>query len=175
MGASVTQYIHLGSKELTLNAEYYRTEFEKQMVTDLDYNIRDMYAYFSTGRSYANNFQIEAKTSPARGWEVTAAWRWNDNELYTGGKLQRRALTSRYKAMAAVSYQTPLKTWQFDVNAQFNGGGRVPTTLGNPEGMTRQNTFGSYQMYNAQITKWFRRWSIYAGCENIGTSCKKTL
>ena len=51
---------------------------------------------------------------------------------------------------------------------QLNGGGRIPTTEGNPDGMTRPNTFGSYQMYNAQITKWFRQWSLYVGCENIG-------
>ena len=28
-------------------------------------------------------------------------------------------------------------------------------------------------MYNAQITKWFRVWSVYVGCENIGNFVQK--
>ncbi len=51
---------------------------------------------------------------------------------------------------------------------QLNGGGRIPTTEGNPIEYQRASHFGSYQMFNAQLTKWFRYWSIYAGCENIG-------
>lgn len=168
MGLSVTQYVNIGSKQLTLNAEFYHTEFEEQMVTDMDISPRLLHAYFATSRGYANNFQIEGKIEPVRGLELTAAWRWNDNELRLNDQLQRRPLTSRYKSLIALSYQTPLKTWQFDANMQINGGGRVPTTSGNPEEYARTRTFGSYQMYNAQITKWFRRWSIYAGCENIG-------
>ncbi len=166
-GGSVTQYLSLGSKDITLIAEFFHTTFERQLVTDMDVSPRSLHAYFSNHHSYANNLQFEARVTPAKGLDVTAAWRWNDNELYLAGKRQRRPLTSRYKALVAISYQTPLKTWQFDANMQLNGGGRIPTTEGNPDGLTRSNTFGSYQMYNAQITKWFRRWSLYAGCENI--------
>lgn len=168
MGGSVTHYATIGGKTLTLSAEFFHTEFERQMVTDMDESARTLHAYYSTRRGYANNLQVEARMTPIRGMDVTAAWRWNDNEVFLAGVMRRRPLTSRYKALVALSYQTPLKTWQFDANAQFNGGGRIPTTADNPEGLRRPNTFGSYQMYNAQVTKWFRRWSIYAGCENIG-------
>lgn len=168
MGGSVTHYATIGGKALTLSTEFFHTEFERQMVTDMDESARTLHAHFSTRRGYANNLQVEARTEPLRGLDVTAAWRWNDNEVYLAGVMRRRPLTSRYKALVALSYQTPLKTWQFDANAQFNGGGRIPTTEDNPEGLRRPTSFGSYQMYNAQVTKWFRRWSIYAGCENIG-------
>ena len=168
MGLSITQYVNIGSRQLTLNAEFYHTEFERQMVTDMDISPRLLHAYFATSRGYANNFQIEGRIEPVRGLELTAAWRWNDNELRLNDQMQRRPLTSRYKSLVALSYQTPLKTWQFDANMQINGGGRIPTTSGNPDKYARATTFGSYQMYNAQITKWFRRWSVYAGCENIG-------
>ena len=167
-GGSLTQYVNIGSKQLTINAEYFRTQFQSQLITDLDDSPRTLHAYFAKSRGYANNIQLECRTSPVRGLEVTAAWRWNDNELTLGGTKRRRPLTSRYKSLIAVSYQTPLKTWQFDANMQINGGGRIPTTATNPEDYRRPETFSSYRMVNAQVTKWFRKWSIYAGCENIG-------
>lgn len=173
IGGSVTQYIELGDKRITLNAEYFHTVFNRQMVTDLDISPRELHAYFFEKRGYANNIQIEGKVTPIRGLELTAAWRWNDNELYLGGETQRRPLVSRYKSLVAISYQTPLKTWQLDANMQINGGGRIPTTAGNPEKYRRDTSFGSYQMYNAQVTKWFRHWSVYAGCENIGGFMQK--
>lgn len=174
MGGCVTQYFDFGDKRITLNAEYFHTVFDRQMITDLDISPRELHAYFSKERGYANNIQVESKVTLIRGLELTAAWRWNDNELYLDGKTQRRPLVSRYKSLVAISYQTPLKTWQFDANMQINGGGRIPTTAANPEEYRRDTSFGSYQMYNAQATKWFRRWSVYAGCENIGNFMQKS-
>lgn len=169
MGLNVTQYVHIGSRELRLTAEYYHTLFQKQMTTDLDLSPRLLLALYSTAHSTADNVQVEANISPVRGLDVTAAWRWNGSKQSLGGQDQRRPLVSRYKALVALSYQTPLKTWQIDANAQLNGGGRVPTTEGNPEEYGRDNTFPAYQVYNAQVTKWFRHWSVYVGCENIGS------
>lgn len=173
MGANITQYIHIFEKELMLNAEFYHTEFGSQMVTDMDYSPRTLIATFSDKRSFANIFQIEGKISPLRGLELTGAWRWNDAQQTTGGSLQQRPLVSRHKGLITATYSTPLKKWQFDANVQFNGGGRIPTTMGNPEEYQRSNKFEAYQMFNAQITKWFRTWSIYAGCENIGNFTQK--
>ncbi|MBP5418384.1 MAG: TonB-dependent receptor [Bacteroidales bacterium] len=173
MGINITQYIHLWDNELTLNAEYYYTTFGKQMVIDLDASARTVEATISGARSYANNVQVEAKYSPVRNLELTAAWRWNSAKQTLGGELRQRPLVSRYKGLLTASYATPLKTWQFDANVQFSGGGRVPTTAENPAEYQRDNTFAPYQMYNAQITKWFRVWSVYVGCENIGNFMQK--
>ena len=52
-----------------------------------------------------------------------------------------------------------MKKWQFDFTMQLNGSGRLPGE--------REN-FESYQLMNAQVTKFFRKWSIYAGCGNLG-------
>ncbi len=37
-----------------------------------------------------------------------------------------------------------------------------------PEQYRTKDEFDSYTVMNAQVTKWFRRWSVYVGCENIG-------
>ncbi|MBQ3634452.1 MAG: TonB-dependent receptor [Bacteroidales bacterium] len=167
MGVNLTRYIDIAGNELTLNAEYYHTAFVRQMTTDMDVSPRLLVAGFSSDRSFADNVQVEAKYSPLRGLELSAAWRWNSAKQTLGGELRQRPLVSRYKGLFTASYATPLKTWQFDANVQFAGGGRVPTTEGNPLAYQRSTSFSPYQLYNAQVTKWFRNWSLYVGCENI--------
>ena len=137
MGVNVMQYIPLGRNELSINVEYYRTEFERQMVTDMDYSARRLVAGYRDSRSYANTFQVEGKISPVRGLDITAAWRWNDNKLTLGGEKRSRPLVSKYKGLLAVSYLTPMRKWQVDANVQLCGGGRLPTTAENPEAFRR--------------------------------------
>ena len=51
------------------------------------------------------------------------------------------------------------------MTSQFNGGGRMPTPdASNP---LWEPNFKAYTVVNAQITKYFRQWSIYVGAENL--------
>lgn len=52
-----------------------------------------------------------------------------------------------------------------DITTQFNGGGRMPVP--DAQNPLWKNSFSSYTILNAQVTKNFRDWSIYAGAENI--------
>ena len=53
----------------------------------------------------------------------------------------------------------------FDYTIQFNGGGRIPQY---PGSLTSNETkFSPYTVMNAQVTKYFRYWSIYLGSENL--------
>ncbi|MGV8827092.1 MAG: TonB-dependent receptor [Breznakibacter sp.] len=167
-GANITQYIHIGGKELTLNAEYYRTDFKNRFVVDYDASVRELQLFESTRPSHADNIQVEASYSPLRGLDLLAAWRWNSNRAFFGDQQRQLPFLSRYKGLMTASYATPLKKWQFDFTLQFNGGGRLPDTSGYPEALRRPNSFGAYQVANTQITKYFKHWNIYAGVENMG-------
>lgn len=161
-GANITNYSHLGSRELTINLEYYRTDFKNQLVVDFDKSANEIHFYNLDGKSYSNVVQIEASIEVFRGLDATAAWRWNDVKQTTNNTLQKKPLRSDYKGMVNLSYATPLKKWQFDYTAQLNGPGRVPFTNG-----LRAEQFNAFEIHNAQITKFFRTWNIYAGVENI--------
>jgi hypothetical protein len=79
-----------------------------------------------------------------------------------------KPLTSRYKGLLSASYKTPLEIWQFDATLQLNGGGRLP--------LEETPTFRSFPQLNAQITRWFRKFSIYVGGENLtGFRQKQTI
>ncbi len=166
-GINLTGYVPLWDRELRLTGEVYRTSFIKQIVTDLDTDIDRVMFYNLDGRSYSNVIQLEAQVQPVTGLDITAAWRWNDVRQTIGGQLREKPLSSRYKGLLTASYTTRMRKWQFDWTLQYNGPGRIPSTMANPEPYRRHDYFSAYPVMNAQVTKYFRKWSIYIGGENI--------
>ena len=179
-GISTTFYIPMGSKELQLSAEYYYTHFFNSVIVDMDRDKHAVYIYNQSdmpgARSFAHSAQIEASMEVLRGWTWTAAFRYTDVEQTTLdaegiARLRIKPLTNRFKGVITTSYQTPLKKWQFDVTAQFNGISRMPDGfvpmadlaggLKNPQPVTW------YPQLMAQVTKYFRTCSLYLGAENM--------
>ena len=180
-GLSTTFYIPIGSRQLQLSAEYYYTHFINSLIVDMDQDPHAVYIYNQTdipgAKSFAHSAQVEATMEVLRGWTWTAAFRWTDVEQTTKNgatgayELRPKALTNRFKGVISTSYQTPLKKWQFDVTAQFNGISRMPDGFiaygdmlggyGTPKPMTW------YPQLMAQITKYFRFCSLYLGAENM--------
>jgi outer membrane receptor for ferrienterochelin and colicin len=171
-GISSSFYIPLFEKTLKLNAEYYHTHFSQQAVIDYDSNPSLIRITNLDGKSYSNTVQIDATYPIVKGLELTAAWRWNDVKCTYGGKLMEKPLTSRYKGLVTASYKTPLGLWQVDATLQLNGGGRMPTPV---DGLW-EDSFKAYEQVSAQITRWFRHFSVYIGGENLtGFRQKKTI
>ena len=162
-GISSSFYIPLFGKTLKLNAEYYHTHFSQQAVIDYDSNPSLIRITNLNGKSYSNTVQIDATYPVVQGLELTAAWRWNDVKCTYGGELMEKPLTSRYKGLVTASYKTPLGLWQVDATLQLNGGGRMPT----PVNGLWDERFQAYEQVSAQITRWFRHFSVYIGGENL--------
>ena len=171
-GVSSSFYIPLFGKTLKLNAEYYHTHFSQQAVIDYDSNPTEIRITNLDGKSYSNTVQIDATYPVVKGLELTAAWRWNDVKCTYGGELMEKPLTSRYKGLVTASYKTPLGLWQVDATLQLNGGGRMPTSV---NGLWNDH-FQAYEQVSAQITRWFRHFSVYVGGENLtGFRQKQTI
>ncbi len=166
-GINVNRHFKLGKREISVNAEYYRTDFINQLVVDMDQNISSIYIYNLDGVSYSNSYQVEVRYDPFKKMEILAAYRYTDVKTTLNGELQRKPLVNRYKGLLTLSYYTNLKKWQFDVTAQFNGDQRLPDTKQNPVEYQRPDNSPEYIIINAQITKFFRKWNIYLGVENL--------
>ena len=174
--------IPIGKRNLQISAEYYYTRFFETTLMDLDrttggltlFNLTDI----SDAQAFSHTAQIEASMEVLRGWTVTAAFRYNDvrqtsfNAATDRYELREKALQNRFKGLVTMSYVTPLKHWQFDVTAQFNGPGRMPDglMLGDRnqyftrDGSTYHNW---YPQLLAQVTKYWRTCSLYLGAENM--------
>ena len=168
-GSNITFHIPLGKREMTLNAEYYRTQFINQIITDFE-DGKTVKFYNLDGKSYSNTYQIEASYQIIRGLDFTTAFRYNDVKQSINGELMEVPLTSRYKGIITASYKTKLEKWQYDFTLQFNGGGRIPSVQDNPVAELmdmHKDKFPAYNIMNIQVTKNFKKWLIYAGCENV--------
>lgn len=167
-GASVSTYIPILGKTLNINAEYYYTNFLKQVVVDMDSNPHEVAFYNLDGRSYSHVFQVEASYPFFKGFTLTGAYRLTDAQTTYKGQRMEKPLTSKYKGLLTASYQTPLGIWQFDATLQLNGGGRMPAPYELADGqLSWERRYGSFEQLSAQITRYFRRWSIYVGGENL--------
>ncbi len=171
-GVSTTFYIPIKSKELQLSLEYYYTNFFDCVIADLDSDpYKVIFSNLNGGRSFAQSAQAEASMEILRGWTLTAAFRYTDVRQTIGGVLREKPLTPRFKGLITTSYATPLKHWQFDVTAQFNGGGRMPDP--DPLNPLWESNYQWYPQLMAQITKYWRTCSLYLGAENMTNFMQK--
>ncbi|MBR1851338.1 MAG: TonB-dependent receptor [Bacteroidales bacterium] len=168
-GLSAAFYIPLGEHTLTVNAEYYYTNFIQQAVVDFD---SDPTAIIITdlgtdGRSFSHTAQVDATYAFTDDLEATAAFRLNDVRCTYGGQLLEKPLTSRYKGLLTVSWKPMMAMWHVDLTLQLNGDGRIPAHLQADGTLAPEERFPAYPQLNAQVTREFRHFSLYIGAENI--------
>lgn len=165
-GLSTQLKIPVGGRTLDLNAEYYYTRFNQQAIIDYDVAERmiEVHGLNDHEKSYSHTIQVDATYEILPKLNVTAAWRWNDVKATYNGKLRQKPMNSRYKGLLTASFAPGLGKWQFDATVQLNGGGRLPD---NHDTTLMPEHFKAYEQVSAQVTRFFRHWSIYAGGENL--------
>ena len=166
-GINITQYVDLLGRELTLNADVYRTEFINQVIVDVDSDVSRIEVYNLDGKSYSNNIQFEIGYELIKNLDFVAAFRISDVKMTLNNELQRKPLVNKYKGLINLSYATNMNKWQFDFTSQFFGGGRLPNTSQNPPEYRRGDSYPAYTIINTQVTRYFKHWSIYIGAENL--------
>jgi len=167
-GLSVALNIPIGDKRLELNAEYYYTSFLHQLLIDMDSDPHAIHFTNLKGDSYSNTWQVEVTYPLFEDFSLTATYRRTNVKATYGGVLREKPLTNKYKGLITAQYKPGLGKWQFDVTLQLNGGGRLPDAYTTANGQPSwDNHYNGYEQLNAQVTRFFRNWSIYAGGENI--------
>ena len=159
----------ISGRSFNWSAEYYYTDFSAQVQLDRESVPGSIIIRPLAGKSYSHTFQAELGGEIFDGFTLNLAYRLTDVKETYNGKLMQKPLTGKYKALASVSYMTPLELWQFDATLQMIGGGKLPASPVNPA--TGNPLWGSsypaYAQLSAQVTRHFRHISIYAGGENL--------
>lgn len=167
-GINADYTLWLGSHSIRFNADYYYTNFDRQVNVDYDSDPHTLTIANLKGKSYSHTFQVDATYESSFGLSVTAAYRLNDVKTTYSGKLLEKPLTPKYKALLTASFSTEMDIWQFDATLAVNGGGRMPAPYIMEDGTySWPERFKAFLQLNLQVTRWFRHFSIYAGGENL--------
>lgn len=170
-GVNFLHRFNLYFREASISLDFYRTDFENQVVTDLE-NAREVRFYNLEGGSYSNSAQAEFAWSPARRVDLRLAYRWL--EVRTDYKVGTRdvPLVSTHRAFANLAYETMMnkagKHWRFDATFQWIGDQRLPSTEANPEAFQLDARSDDYYLLGAQVTRAFsKQFEVYLGGENL--------
>ncbi len=167
IGFSYTSYIDIGAKELVITADFFHTQFQNQIIIDREQLAQTVFVYNLNGKSRSNSFQIEAFYELFKNFEVNLAFRYNDVMTTINNDFVEKPLVNKYKGLITFSYQSPYKKWQFDLNTQINGNQRLPYTGFYPDEFQMPENSPAYFLLNGQITRYFDKWEIYIGGENL--------
>jgi len=166
-GLSMAFYIPAGDRTVTLNAEYYYTDFINQAVVDYDSDPMRIVIADLVGRSFSHTAQVDATYDITEDLNILAAFRYNYVRCTYGGQLLEKPLQSRYKGLVTLSWKPMLALWQIDLTLQLNGGGRIPAYLDADGTLVSGEEFPAYPQLNLQVTREFRHFSLYVGGENL--------
>lgn len=166
-GVNLVQDFTLDYRPGAITVDYFYTDFENQVVLDMDYSTREARFFGLTGRSYSQSFQFQVDYELIRRFDLRMAYRWLDVQTdYTNGRLTR-PLIPQHRAFVNLAYETKNR-WKFDYTVQVLGKQRIPNTSENLLQYQREAYSTSYMLMNAQVTKDIKeKWSVYLGVENI--------
>lgn len=170
-GFSFLQGFDLFGRKADLTVDFYRTDFENQVVVDWE-NPREVTFSNLEGESYANSLQVELNIEPLERLKLRSAYKFYDVKTqYQTGLLQKPMLAQN-RFFANVEYTTELNEndgqWKFDYTLHALGEQRLPSTSANPEPLQLGGFVDGYALMNTQVTKVFStKFEVYLGGENL--------
>jgi len=172
-GVNLTHYFLWDYREVTVAVDYYRTEFEKQVVVDLDKDPQLLRFVNLEGVSYSNSVQIQVDAQPVERLETRMAYRFLDVRQTLAAGLRERPFVARHRAFLNLAYSTPRESPTesqvlYDLTIQWYGPKRLPDTRTNPIGLRAREYSPSFALVNAQVTMSFTLdLDLYLGVENL--------
>ena len=177
-GLSFMQNFKLFGAETEIVLDYYRTDFENQVVVDLDVSPQQVVYHNLEGKSFANSFQAEIAISPFRHFNIKSAYKFYDVQTQYNRLQMQRPLQAKHRFFTNVAFETHIKEkgqqWKFDFTYNWLGKQRLPFTQSNPEEFRLKEYAPSFSVINAQVTRTFSSvFEVYFGGENIGNYKQK--
>ena len=171
-GISLSQGFYLFNKKGDITLDFYRTDFNNQIVVDVDQNSHEVQFYNLDGKSYANSLQLDVNYNLASHLNIRTAYKYYDIQTdYLSGK-KERPLQAKHRFFTNLEYETPVLdkggNWKFDLTYNWIGKQRLPNTQNNEIKNQTKPFSNPFSTINVQITKVFSdKWEIYVGGENI--------
>ncbi len=166
-GLNLTYKFVLDYRNGSVSVDFYRTDFQNQIVLDLDQDPQQALFYNLNGESYSNSFQAQVDYELINRLDVRIAYRWYDVKTTYNDEVLDKPLTSNHRAFINLAYSSR-KNWNFDYTINWQGEKRIPGTETNPVEYRLDEYSPNFFLMNAQISKsWQQKFDVYVGVENI--------
>lgn len=170
-GGSFIQSFKIFNKNAEITLDFYRTQFDNQIVVDLEQSPQKVVFYNLNGKSFANSFQAEFNIIPLHGLDIRMAYKYYDVKTQYSTKLLEKPLTPKHRFFTNIAYEIHLKNnrmWKFDATYNWLGQQRFPNTQNNPIPYQLGEYAPAFSTLNAQVTYVFSKtFEFYIGGENI--------
>ena len=166
-GINFTHEFELGYRDGFFSFDFYRTNFENQIVVDLDRNPQQVVFYNLKGQSYSNSFQGQVDYELVKRLDVRLAYRWFDVKTTYDDDLRLKPLLSKHRFFVNLAYESR-KYWKIDYTLNWQGKKRIPDTFSNPEPYQLSEYSPAFPVMNLQVSKtWLEKLNVYVGVENL--------
>ena len=166
-GLNFTQNFTLDYRDGYFSFDFYRTDFQNQIVIDWDRSPQEVAFYNLSGESFSNSFQGLVAYEAIRRLDVKLAYRFFDVQTTYDNTLREKPLVARHRAFVNLAYETP-SLWKFDATVNWIGAKRLPQTNSNPVEYQLADYSRDYWTVNAQVSKsWSESFDVYLGVENL--------
>ncbi len=172
-GLSFSQGFKLLNRSGDVGFDFYKTDFQNQVIVDLYQSPQQVLFYNLNGKSFANSLQIEFNYELAKHFNLRTAYKYYDIQTdYLSGN-QERPLQAKHRIFGNLGYETHLtekgKQWKFDYTLNWLGRQKLPNTASNPTIDRLPEYSPSFSVMNMQVTRLFSStFEVYVGGENIG-------
>ena len=147
--------------------DFYQTRFQNQFFPDYDSESQKALIYNFTGTSISNGFQTDLTLKFYKEYEFKMAYNFLDVYRIKNQQKELLPFNSRHRLLFGFSYIPKSNKWRIDLNSHWYGEQRLPNTSFNPLEFQQPNFSKPYSITNIQVTKKWKKFEIYSGCENI--------
>ena len=149
------------------STDFYSTVFQNQIYPDFDADPLKVYILNFSDKSGSNSFQAEINVTAGKRIEIKAGYSFLDAYRYYDNLRIEMPFNSRHKIMAAAGYKPANEKFRIDFNVHGYGPQRLPDTRLSPVEFRQLEFSESYMTASGQFTWKFKKFEVYAGCENI--------
>ena len=172
-GLSFSQKFSLLGKNADIGIDFYRTDFQNQVVVDLYASPQQALFYNLKGKSYANSFQFDFNLELKKHLNLRTAYKFYDIQTDYLSGINERPLQAKHRFFANLEYATHIlekgRQWKFDYTFNWLGKQALPNTETNPIADQLPKFSPSFSVMNVQVTRTFSStFEMYVGGENIG-------
>jgi len=161
-GLNLSHCFYLLGNEATFNLDIYRTEFEDQIVVNIEK--QDQVSFTNLrGKSFSNIIQIGLEYKIINNLQVRLGYKKNRAVSTFNGIEAQLPLQPEQRGLINLSYKTISDKWHFDITGNYIGKSRIPNDIASTEDYS-----SSFILFNTQITRKWDNFDLYIGGENLG-------